>query len=188
MITDTLSVVLDVATFQVGAASHPWTVSFKPGRVVEWRFENILLPDSNVNETSSHGLVRFSIVPVQPVLAGTLIENIANIHFDFNEPVITDASVLVATFTTGTTEHTASRPLLIYPQPNDGRFTIAGLDPSVIVNSIRVISVDGKIFYERTGSMEQRQFEIPQIRQGKYVLEIGTSWMEWMRVPLMIMY
>ena len=36
-------------------------------------------------------------MPVQPVK----IENIANIYFDFNPPIITEPSVLVAEFSTG---------------------------------------------------------------------------------------
>ena len=77
VVTDTLAQELDMTTFEPGVGSHPYTVSFKPGRAVEWRFENILLPDSNVNEPNSHGLLSFRIHPVQPTLPGTLIENIA---------------------------------------------------------------------------------------------------------------
>src|SRR5690606_34512909 len=83
VITDTLNAELDMASFEQGLASHPFSVSFKPDRVVEWRFENILLPDSNVNEAASHGLVSFRIKPHLPILPGTEIENIANIYFDF---------------------------------------------------------------------------------------------------------
>ena len=101
VITDTLAAELDMASFQQGLASHAFEVEFKPGRVVEWTFSDILLPDSNVNEPASHGLVKLRIKPVQPVLAGSVIENVANIYFDFNDPVITDPSMLVAEFSTG---------------------------------------------------------------------------------------
>ncbi len=37
VITDTLAAELDMASYEQGSASHPFTVSFKPDRVVEWR-------------------------------------------------------------------------------------------------------------------------------------------------------
>ncbi|MEZ4740291.1 MAG: hypothetical protein R2818_13265 [Flavobacteriales bacterium] len=59
MITDTLSADYDMSSFQPGVCSHPCTLDFKAGRVVEWTFTDILLPDSNVNEAASHGLTSF---------------------------------------------------------------------------------------------------------------------------------
>jgi uncharacterized repeat protein (TIGR01451 family) len=115
-VTDTLAAELDIETFQAGAASHPYALSFKPGRVVEWRFNNILLPDSNTNEQASHGLIGFQIRPVQPVALGTVFENKANIYFDFNPPVITEPCVLEAGISTGVIEVGASA-LSIYPNP-----------------------------------------------------------------------
>ncbi|MEZ4738444.1 MAG: hypothetical protein R2818_03590 [Flavobacteriales bacterium] len=46
VVTDTLPATLDITSFEMGAASHPFIVSFRTGRVVEWRFPNIL-SDSN---------------------------------------------------------------------------------------------------------------------------------------------
>ncbi|HRH39374.1 MAG TPA: hypothetical protein PK760_13570, partial [Flavobacteriales bacterium] len=63
VVTDTMSAALDLSTYEQGPASHPFAVEFKNGRVVEWRFANILLPDSNTNEPASHGLVSFRIKP-----------------------------------------------------------------------------------------------------------------------------
>ncbi|MBK9629215.1 MAG: hypothetical protein IPO56_16370 [Flavobacteriales bacterium] len=59
-----------------------------------------------MNEPRSHGFVTFRIRPRTPVLPGTVIENIANIYFDFNPPVITEPSVLVAEFSTGCNNRT----------------------------------------------------------------------------------
>ena len=55
------------------------------------------------NEAASHGFVSSgsSLCRSPP---GTVIENIANIYFDFNDPVITEPSVLVAEFSTGVEE------------------------------------------------------------------------------------
>ncbi|MFN0213484.1 MAG: T9SS type A sorting domain-containing protein, partial [Saprospiraceae bacterium] len=60
--------------------------------VISFTFNNIMLPDSNVNEPRSHGFVQFSIAPYADVPLGSVIENDAAIFFDFNEPVITNTT------------------------------------------------------------------------------------------------
>ncbi len=96
IITDTLPATLDPATLEVGAASHPFTWELRDAGTLKFRFLHILLPDSNVNEPLSHGFVGFRIRPRLPIAPGTVIENIANIYFDHNPPVITEPSVLNA--------------------------------------------------------------------------------------------
>ncbi|MBX2981027.1 MAG: DUF11 domain-containing protein [Flavobacteriales bacterium] len=96
VITDTLPASLDPATLRIGAASHNFSWSLSGHGTVAFTFPNILLPDSNVNEPMSHGFVTFRIRPRLPLLPGDEITNIANIYFDFNPPVITEPSVLVA--------------------------------------------------------------------------------------------
>ncbi len=94
IVTDTLPATLDPASIQWGASSHAATRSLLGHGVLRFTFANIFLPDSNVNEAASHGFVSFRIKPRDPVVPGTTIENIANIFFDFNPPVITDPSIL----------------------------------------------------------------------------------------------
>ena len=108
VIRDTLAADLDPTTFQMGAASHNNSVSMHGNGTLRWTFPNIQLPDSNVNEAASHGFVSFRIRPRLPVLPGTVIENTANIYFDFNPPVITEPSVLVAEFSTSMSEHSGT--------------------------------------------------------------------------------
>ncbi|MFN7690359.1 MAG: T9SS type A sorting domain-containing protein, partial [Bacteroidota bacterium] len=55
-------------------------------------FNNIQLPDSNVNEPASNGFVKFKIQQSANNPLGTVIENKAGIYFDFNEPVITNTT------------------------------------------------------------------------------------------------
>ncbi len=59
-------------------------------RVLEWRFNNILLPDSTTDNSGSNGFVLFKVQQVSDLPFGTVIENTANIYFDFEEPVITN--------------------------------------------------------------------------------------------------
>ncbi|MEZ4756889.1 MAG: hypothetical protein R2817_08690 [Flavobacteriales bacterium] len=83
--------------------------------MLRFLFPNIQLPDSNVNELQPrHRAVPHPTAP--PVLPGTTIQNIANIYFDYNLPVITEPSVLVAEFSTSSNESQGHERLLA-PNP-----------------------------------------------------------------------
>lgn len=90
VLRDTLSPRLNPATFQTGASSHPYTWTLRGQGIIEFRFDNILLPDSNVNEPASHGYVNFGVEQVEGNEPGTVIENQVAIYFDYNEPVLTN--------------------------------------------------------------------------------------------------
>jgi len=90
MIIDTLPKELDGATLNLGNSSHDYTFDIKFGNLLVWTFDNILLPDSTINERESHGFVQFSISPKVGLALETKIENKADIYFDFNEPVSTN--------------------------------------------------------------------------------------------------
>ncbi|PKP21361.1 MAG: hypothetical protein CVU05_06965 [Bacteroidetes bacterium HGW-Bacteroidetes-21] len=97
VVRDTLSQYLDVTTVQNGVSSHPCTFRVYETGILEWTFNNILLPDSNVNQAASHGFVNFTVnqKPLTPADYGTVISNSASIYFDFNPPVITNTVDLV---------------------------------------------------------------------------------------------
>ena len=90
VITDTLSMDLNIFSVSPGHASHSYTFRMYGPRVLEWTFDNILLPDSNTNEPESHGFVVFKVAQNSNLLNGTRIQNAADIYFDFNAPVITN--------------------------------------------------------------------------------------------------
>ena len=93
VVVDTLSGLFDIQSFQAGASSHSYRYEINGNGIVRFVFENIMLPDSNVNEATSHGFVKFTIHPRNDVPLGTSIPNSAAIYFDFNEPVITNTSI-----------------------------------------------------------------------------------------------
>jgi hypothetical protein len=92
IIRDTLDLDLDIFSVQSGVASHAYSFQMYGPRVLEWTFNNILLPDSNVNEPASNGFVTFTVNQVPNLLDGSEINNTANIYFDFNPPIITNTT------------------------------------------------------------------------------------------------
>ena len=90
VVRDTLSPWLNAATLRAGAASHPYTWTLSGAGILTFTFDNILLPDSNVNEAASHGFIQFSIDQQKDLQSGTFLENRAGIYFDFNPVVLTN--------------------------------------------------------------------------------------------------
>jgi uncharacterized repeat protein (TIGR01451 family) len=91
-IVDTLSAFLDPTSIRPGAGSHPYTWDLTGAGVLSFLFEDILLPDSNVNEAASHGFVKFTIEPRAEAPLESVIENTAHIYFDFNEAIVTNTT------------------------------------------------------------------------------------------------
>lgn len=89
-VEDKLDESLDRTTITPGAASHPYTFSMEEGGILQFLFENILLPDSSTNLEGSNGFVKFSVMPKTSTPLGTKIHNSADIFFDFNDPVRTN--------------------------------------------------------------------------------------------------
>jgi len=89
-ILDQLAPELDWETFQPLSASHLYKATLFPDGELEFLFENILLPDSTVNEPESHGYVAFSIRAKENLEDFTTISNTAHIYFDYNEAIVTN--------------------------------------------------------------------------------------------------
>jgi len=90
VIRDQLDTNLDITTFQPISSSHTMQVKLEENRETVFTFNNILLPDSNINEPASHGFIKYSISPKTGLLPNTPLQNTANIFFDSNPPIITN--------------------------------------------------------------------------------------------------
>lgn len=94
MIVDQLDEDLDWSSLQVLGTSHVLSgVQIDEHGEAVFRFDDILLPDSNANEPESHGFIRYRISPAVGAPDGTTITNCASIFFDLNEPVVTNTTL-----------------------------------------------------------------------------------------------
>ncbi|MCC6910977.1 MAG: T9SS type A sorting domain-containing protein [Flavobacteriales bacterium] len=173
VVTDTIAPELDLATLVPSAASHAHEFSIRNGNVLRYAFNNIQLPDSNVNEPRSHGFLSFRIRPSQPLVPGTTIENIANIYFDFNPPVITDPSVLVAEFSTGVQQQDQSQ-LSLAPNPASDHIRLSM--KGTLANSQWVIlAVDGRMVSTGYVGADQPNIDIGSLASGTYLLRLLST-------------
>ena len=96
---------------------------FLPGGVAQFTFDNIMLPDSNINEAASHGFVSFKINQTVNNPVGSVIYNSAAIYFDFNAPIITNETFhtihdpWIEIFQIATEEIPVLPNVMVYPNP-----------------------------------------------------------------------
>ena len=93
LIRDTLDEHLNVESIRPGMASHDYILEFEGRNVLVFNFQDIMLPDSNVDEPASNGYVNFTINRDGSLLPEEKIENRVAIYFDYNEPIITNQTV-----------------------------------------------------------------------------------------------
>jgi uncharacterized repeat protein (TIGR01451 family) len=170
-IRDTLSNNLNESDIQVLSASHPYTTKIEGTNIIEWRFNNILLPDSNKNEPKSHGFIRYRIRPRSTLALGDQIKNKAAIYFDFNDPVMTNETTTQVNVITAINPVGNSIATKVYPNPAhsyiyvkvEGRF------------SYRFYDIAGQLVLTQANIYNQALINTSILAKGLYILQIKTE-------------
>ena len=89
---DTIQEGLDIRTLEVLGASHSHEVQWIAPRVMQIDFQDIRLVDSFANEAASHGFFRYRLQQSESLPLLSVLENYADIYFDFNTPVRTNTT------------------------------------------------------------------------------------------------
>jgi len=94
VITDLLDSNLNQSTFQLINSSHLdiLNTSFTDGGLLTFEFNDINLPDSTSNVQGSQGYVSYTIKTKPNISDYTIIDNTANIFFDFNPAITTNTA------------------------------------------------------------------------------------------------
>jgi uncharacterized repeat protein (TIGR01451 family) len=144
VITDTLSTDLQWSTMRFIDSSHPCSWLLTGEGVLRFEFDPILLPDSISDEPNSHGFIRFSMLPSSNLQLGDEVANVANIYFDFNDPVITEPVVFTVEETTSLTER--DRPAIrLIPNPASEQATLVFPDVLITGAEIQVCDAMGRV-------------------------------------------
>ncbi len=166
---------LNLSTFEFTNASHPVNLNWiNYQRNMEFKFENILLVDSNTNEPHSHGFVRYRIQPKTTLTAGDSITNFAAIYFDFNEPVITNTAKTIIILPTGISSASPSQGKLhVFPNPAENSINISGIQLENGKAQLRLMDIYGKLILEKTVTTTTSTLETNQLSNGVYLIESG---------------
>ena len=180
VIRDTLSAFLNPLNIRPGASSHPYTWNLSGQGVISFTFNNIMLPDSNVNEPRSHGFVQFSIAPYLDVPLGSVIENSAAIFFDFNEPVITNTTwhtIQKSPLTSSLQPEpkTASAGLAVWPNPFSDRTNIHVEKKTSGNLLLNIYDSRGKLLVQKTATGPDIELHAKDLPTGLYWAEVRDS-------------
>jgi uncharacterized repeat protein (TIGR01451 family) len=186
-IRDTLPPTLDAATLREGASSHAYQLKITELGVLQFVFDPIALPDSGANAAASQGFVKFRVSPKKDLALGTRIENRAAIYFDFNAPVLTNATLHTVDdplqfLTSDTAEpigtNTAPGVLTVAPNPTSGSVLVSLARP-LESGGLRLEVRDalGRIWAadcRREG--EGWRLDVGGLPSGVYFLSVVNQW------------
>jgi hypothetical protein len=166
---------LDISTIEFVNASHPVNLSWiNYQRNMEFKFDNILLVDSNMNEPLSHGFVQYRIKPKTNLLVGDIIKNQAAIYFDFNEPVITNFAETIIILPTGLSSASSTNKLIVFPNPTESKINIQGIPLTNGKASVFILDIYGKQILEQTINDTYTEIEISKLASGLYLIQAGS--------------
>ena len=138
----------DLSTLEVIASSHTVRTQLEAQEgALAFHFENILLPDSIVDEANSHGYVTFKIKPKSDIQDGTTLLNTAYIYFDFNPAIQTNYTMntMVDQLPSNTDTTIVVTSCNSYTAPDNQVYSTSGIYTAVIPSSIgcdSVITID----------------------------------------------
>jgi uncharacterized repeat protein (TIGR01451 family) len=172
-VKDTLSPNVDINTFEMLSASHNYMIDVLPGNILRWKFNNIMLPDSNSNEPGSHGYIQYRIKRNNNNTPGTQIKNTAYIYFDFNEPVVTNTAInTIETITGIKSSSSTNDDWNVYPNPSTGALYIVNSSSVKEESQIQVINSIGQTVLEETITSNYKNVDLSKLNNGVYFVKI----------------
>jgi len=166
---DTLDSNLDINSFEVRGYSHPAQISIN-GNILSVRFNNIMLPDSNIDYEGSMGYFQYRLKPFANLPSGTQIENTAYIYFDYNVPIITNTTQNNFGITVKTSDvKTKDAQYVLYPNPSDGLFMFK---ESKCIQTIEVFNIMGELILSQGN---EKVINLQGFPKGIYVARINGS-------------
>jgi len=170
-VEDQLEAQLDLSSFQMLHASHPYTLTRVNNQLV-WTFDNIQLPSTTQNEAASHGYVHFRIKPNAGFEIGDIITNQASIFFDFNPAIITNAFATEFTTTLSTPDFN-DNSLVVYPNPTRTTATITSNNGTI--ESLKITDITGKVIRTMNVNSNIISINVSDLSTGIYLLELKNS-------------
>ena len=166
-------------SFEVIGSSHPMELTYYDfEHKMRFQFDDILLPDSNVNELMSHGFVRYRIRPRTDLMVGDSIRNTAAIHFDLNAPVITNTAVTGIITTTGVGVGVAKGGLMVSPNPTTDR-VIVRISEDLVGTGWRVMDAMGRVVLMGRATSVREEIDLSALPTGSFSIAFpsGSGWL-----------
>lgn len=172
-VIDNLDNQIDETSIKMVAASHPYTLD-RIDNNLTWNFDNIQLPVSVANTDIGKGYITFQAKLKPGFGVGTNVSNTANIYFDTNPAVVTNTFVNQFVSVLATNDFELSN-FVLYPNPNNGNFTVKFNSDSSNSIYIAIHDIQGRLIfdknYDNTGLFTQN-IELNNTQSGTYLITV----------------
>ncbi len=177
-VRDNISTHLQLSTLEILNASHPYSVKFLADRTIELSFDNILLPDSNINEELSHGYFQYRILTNNNIAVDDSIFNKADIYFDFNLPVETNTTMTpVKLNVVGMNKSGKLSDFVLYPNPtNSKQATCLWKTSAIESGDMNIYDISGKLIKTQSvHSNTKNTVDLSGLSNGIYFYSVHTG-------------
>jgi len=160
----------DIHSLQILNSSHAMNVKIK-GNVIEFIFEGINLRPSSTHPIGGHGNVLFKIKSKADLPAESLVENMADIYFDYNAPIATnEAETTFALLNNQDFERDHS--VKTYPNPASDFVKIQSKNT---IKSIQLFDIQGRVLQTTIENKKETTIDLSKQSNGIYFLKISTE-------------
>lgn len=177
VLIDTISTDFILENFQMHASSHNYNVQVdQANRVIRWTFNNIMLPDSLSDPLGSIGFVNFSIDPNLNQPDGTVLNNFADIYFDFNEPIRTNTTIHTVDRLLGIEDGSNGPQVQVYPNPFSGSTSFIVSTTDLSNSDVVIYDVLGKVISQFTlESGKPYMYSASGLSSGMYFYSVKNN-------------
>jgi hypothetical protein len=106
------------------------------------------------------------------VLPGTVLSNAADIYFDFNLPIRTNTSELLASIPTGIAE-AREAGIALFPNPAHERFTVT--TTGAMLQHVRLLALDGREVQQHPLNGHRADVNVQGLAAGTYLVHITDT-------------
>lgn len=169
VIRDFLSSKLNLNTLEIVASSHPFRSALTQENKLEVFYEGINLPPSATDEMGSQGFVAYKIRPKNDIVLNDVIDNTADIYFDYNFPIVTNTVSTTVTSLSATDFN--SDFFTVYPNPTESVLHILLAEN----NQVKEISINNVLGQQFSVATNTNAVDVSTLSKGIYFITVSTN-------------
>jgi len=176
-IIDTLNINLDLTTLQIISNSHPLILELNSNGVANFIMNNIMLPDSFVDEPASNGYISYTIRHLDPIPDFTEIANQAYIYFDQNAPVVTNRTfnTFVTNMPVGIFDPVDQDDVAFYPNPFNESVAIISKDNKTFSHILTITDIQGREIVNMSITSTNPVIDLHNLSSGVYIYKLFSK-------------
>ncbi len=167
---------IDLAKYDINSlipisGSHSFITRIRDSNIVEFIFENINLPFDDAN---NDGNVVFKIRTQPTLVLDDVIENNAEIFFDYNAPIITNNALTTVSNTLSTEDYVIDSSIEMYPNPVKDILNITSQNP---IKSISIHDINGRALSDLKllGNKTKTEVNLNKLSKGIYFVKVTSE-------------